>query len=125
MERVGEEFGDERDCEAPEDQGADRELVAGDGHEVGLESGGTAGSDDHAVRERGGPVFVAEVGEAHGGLGCERVVRRERDHESLPQEVMHARRVGSDAGVFVDDREVELAGAELGGELVGGSLVEL
>ena len=88
MERVGEEFWDERDCEAPEDQGADRELVAGDGDEVGLESGGTAGSDDHAVGERGGPVFVAEVGEAYGGLGRERVVWRERDHESLPQQVM-------------------------------------
>ena len=67
MERVGEEFGDERDREAPGDQRADRELVAGDGHEVGLESGGTAGWDDHPVGECGGPVFMAEVGEAHGG----------------------------------------------------------
>ena len=124
MEGVGEEFWDERDCEAPHDQGADRELVAGDGHEVGLESGGAARSDDHAVGERGGPVFIAEVGEAYGGLGCERVVWRERDHETLSQEVMHARRVGSDAGVFVDNREIELAGADLGGELFGGSLVE-
>ena len=124
MERVGEEFGDERDREAPDDQRADRELVAGDGHEVRLEAGGAARSDDHAVGEGGGPVFMAEVGEAYGGLGCERVVWRERDHESLPQQVMRAWRVGSDAGVLVDDREVELAGAELGGELVGGSLVE-
>ena len=96
------------------DEGADRELVAGDGHEVGLEPSGAARSDDYAVGERGGPVFIAEVGEAYGGLGCERVLWRERDHEPLPQEVMRARRFGSDAGVFVDDREVELAVAELG-----------
>ena len=84
MEWVGEEFWDERDCEAPDDQGAYRELVAGDGHEVRLEAGGAARSDDHAVGEGGGPVFIAEVGEAHRGLGCEGMVWRERDHESLP-----------------------------------------
>src|SRR3954470_21659660 len=88
FEGLGEELGGEGDGESAADEGADRELVAGDGDEVGREAGGLAGAEDEAVGGGGGPVVLAEVGEPDVRARRQGVLGGERDHESLLQEVV-------------------------------------
>jgi hypothetical protein len=87
LERVGEELGGEGDGESLADERANGELVVGDRDEVGSEAGGLAGSNDEAAGRGGGPVVVAEIGEANLPLVGQAVVGREHDHELLAQEV--------------------------------------
>src|SRR4051794_10705940 len=121
FEGLGEELGGEGDGESAADEGADGELVVGDGDEVGREAGGLAGAGDEAVGGGGGPVVVAEVGEPDLRSLGERMVGGERDHEPFLQEVAAfepGRVLAGEGAVLEVEGEVQVAGADARREVV-------
>ena len=124
FEGVGEQLGGERDGESAGDEGADGELVAGDGNQARFKAGGAAGAHDDSVGRGGGPVVVGEVDEADAWLAGEPVLWRKGDEELFAKEVVAFESVvlvGCPGGVLEADGEVQLAGPYAGGEFVGGA----